>query len=527
VSAGVGRDADVIVLGSGVAGLFCALEAASRGLSVALVTKDGLGGSTSDLAQGGIAAVLPDAADAIGDHFEDTLIAGAGLCDRSAVEVLVDEAHLAVEALIAIGAIFDRDTTGQLELAREGGHRRARVVHAGGAATGHEVIRALTAAVRAAPIAALEHRFVTDLVVSDGRCEGVVLLDRAGVEMTLRAPTVVLATGGFSQAFAVTTNPLGATGDGLAMALRAGVVATDLEFVQFHPTALVAAGSPRPLLSEALRGEGALLVDARGERFVDELAPRDVVSRAIAERCAMYGTDHVYLDARPIDEFDRRFPSLARILAEAGLVAAHDLLPVAPAAHYVSGGVLTDLDGQTSLPGLFAIGEAACTGVQGANRLASNSLLEGLVFAGRAVNAIADGPGGEMGALGGLHGVGEAFPVEAVVVPLPDDAGPGSLRGGSLARLQQLMTEHVGVWRSAESLELARKQLDELAAEHLAVRDSRISGELANLVTIALALVTAASRRTESRGAHTRSDFPDRDPALLRRFAPITEAVRA
>jgi L-aspartate oxidase len=522
-----GHDADVIVLGSGVAGLFCALEAARRGLSVALVTKDGLGGSTSEFAQGGIAAVLPEASDATGDHLEDTLVAGAGLCDRSAVEVLVDEAHLAVEALIAIGATFDRDAAGWLELAREGGHRRARVVHAGGAATGHEVIRALTAAVRDSSVSALEHRFVTDLVVTDGRCDGIAFLDRAGVSMTLRAPTVVLATGGFSQAFAVTTNPLGATGDGLAMALRAGVVAADLEFVQFHPTALVASGSPRPLLSEALRGEGALLVDRNGERFVDELAPRDIVSRAIAERCAMTGTDHVFLDARPIEEFDRRFPSLARILVEEGLSAARDLLPVAPAAHYVSGGVLTDLDGQTSLPGLFAIGEAACTGVQGANRLASNSLLEGLVFARRAVNALVDGPSGHLGALGGLHGIGEAFPVEALVVPLPADAGPAPLPGGSLQRLQQLMTEHVGVRRSAESLELAHKQLEELAAEHLATRDTRVAGELSNLLLIALALVTAATRRTESRGAHARSDFPERDARLLRRFAPVTEELRA
>ena len=389
-------EVDLLVVGSGVAGLSAAVRAAdTHGLSVGVLTKGTLEQSTTRWAQGGVAAVLAEDPDSTDLHLADTLAAGAGLCDVDAVRVLVDEGPGRVEDLISLGAMFDRDAHGRLELAREGGHTLPRVVHAGGAATGAEIERALVEAVRRTAAAVYEHAFALDLIVERGRSAGVRAVTGQGEPVELRARHVLLATGGAGQMFSVTTNPIEATGDGVAMALRAGVAVADVEFVQFHPTALHHPRMPRPLLSEALRGHGALLRDTDGERFVDELLPRDEVSRAMTRRMLDLGVDHCWLDATGLDAFAQRFPTIAQDLADLGLDPSVDWLPIAPAAHYLCGGIVTDLDGASSLPGLWSAGEASCSGVHGANRLASNSLLEGMVFGARVVEAVergGDGP---------------------------------------------------------------------------------------------------------------------------------------
>ena len=389
-----------------------------------MLTKGALSQSATRWAQGGVAAVLGGDEDSTDLHLADTLAAGAGLCDEEAVRILVDEGPGRVHELIALGVEFDREATGSLALAREGGHSRPRVVHAGGAATGAEVERALVDATFRSASAVLEGWFALDLLVEGGRCVGVTALPppesgEARRPVGVRADHVVLATGGAGQLFAVTTNPPESTGDGVAMALRAGVPTADVEFVQFHPTALHHPAMPRPLLSEALRGHGALLRDGDGERFVDELASRDVVSRAMAARMAEQGVDHLWLDATGLERFAQRFPTIAASLSGIGLDPEHDWLPIAPAAHHLSGGVVTDLWGATALPGLWAVGEVACTGVHGANRLASNSLLEGMVFGARLAERIAaGGPGPEPS--GALRGVLGDEPLDGIgCTPLP------------------------------------------------------------------------------------------------------------
>ncbi len=517
---------DVLVLGSGVAGLSAAVRLAAPltgpdpGLRVGVLTKAELSQSATRWAQGGVAAALGGDEDSTDLHLADTLAAGAGLCDPEAVRVLVDEGPGRVHELIALGAVFDRQPGGALDLAREGGHSTARVVHAGGAATGAEVERALVDATRASAAAVLEGWFAVDLLTDGGRCAGVVALDAAGRTVEVRARHTVLATGGAGQLFAVTTNPPEATGDGVAMALRAGVPVADIEFMQFHPTALHHPAMPRPLLSEALRGHGALLRDARGERFVDELAPRDVVSRAMAGRMQEQGADSLWLDATGLDDFGARFPTIAASLAAIGLDPAGDWLPIAPAAHYLSGGVLTDLWGATALPGLWAAGETACTGVHGANRLASNSLLEGMVFGARLSECILAG-GDAPTATGVLAPVlrGEtvaagppthrAGPTDGAV---PEVAPPDVAKARDL--LQRTLTDGAGVVRSAGSLARAGQALAAVAAEvGSGPPPDRATGELANLVTVAAGLLQAADRREETRGAHARSDFPDPSPA--------------
>ena len=519
---------DVLVLGSGVAGLSAAVRLAApvlpapgapggtpTGLRVGVLTKAELSQSATRWAQGGVAAVLGGDEDSTDLHLADTLAAGAGLCDTDAVRVLVDEGPSRVHELIAMGAVFDRQPGGALALAREGGHSTARVVHAGGAATGAEVERALVDATRATAAAVLEEWFALDLVVEGGRCRGVRALTADGRVVEVRATHTVLATGGAGQLFAVTTNPAEATADGLAMALRAGVPVADVEFMQFHPTALHHPAMPRPLLSEALRGHGALLRDAHGERFVDELAPRDVVSRAMAERMRLQGVENLWLDGTGLTSFASRFPTIAASLMAIGLDPSRDWLPIAPAAHYLSGGVLTDLSGATALPGLWAAGEVACTGVHGANRLASNSLLEGMVFGARLAEAIEAGQDGPTpdGALGGvIDGGGRPL------VPAASGAGiPGTPRTAGAwpdvvktrDRLQREMTAGAGVVRSAGSLATATSALDDLAAEvGPRTPSDRAQGELVNLVTAATSLLTSAALREETRGAHARSDFP-------------------
>jgi L-aspartate oxidase len=509
---------------------------APAGLRVGVLTKAELYQSATRWAQGGVAAVLGGDEDSTDLHLADTLAAGAGLCDTDAVRVLVDEGPSRVNELIAMGAVFDRQPGGALALAREGGHSMARVVHAGGAATGAEVERALVDATRASAAAVLEEWFALDLIVEAGRCRGVIALSADGRLVEVRARETVLATGGAGQLFAVTTNPAEATADGLAMALRAGVPVADIEFMQFHPTALHHPAMPRPLLSEALRGHGALLRDAAGERFVDELAPRDVVSRAMAERMRLQGVENLWLDATALASFDSRFPTIAASLRAIGLDPANDWLPIAPAAHYLSGGVLTDLSGATALPGLWAAGEVACTGVHGANRLASNSLLEGMVFGARLAEAILSGSSGPR-TTGVLRSVllGDVEPVDGSrVAPWADTRADGL--GGALDyagdvaksrdQLQRVMIEGAGVVRDAETLSRAGMAVDAMAAAlGGAIPKDRAEGELANLVTAAGALLRSAVVRRETRGAHARSDYPVASEQWRRRIIHRAEVV--
>jgi L-aspartate oxidase len=495
---------DVLVVGSGIAGLTAALHLREQGLHVTVVTKVNIDDGSTRWAQGGIAAVL-DPLDTPRAHANDTEIAGVGLCDPAAVRVLVEEGPARVRELIRMGAEFDRNPDGSLMLTREGGHRADRIVHAGGDPTGAAVQRALHQAVRRDPwIRLVEHALVLDLLrAADGRACGLTLHvlgegSEDGVGAIL-ARAVVLATGGMGQIYSSTTNPSVSTGDGVALALRAGATVTDVEFVQFHPTSFVSAGVTsvqRPLISEALRGEGAHLVDEAGKRFMvgqhelAELAPRDVVAKGIHRVLLSTGTDHVYLDARHLGgEFlEHRFPTILASTRAAGVDPATDLIPVAPAAHYASGGVRTDLAGRTSIPGLYACGEVACTGVHGANRLASNSLLEGLVFAKRIAGDIArDLPP-------------QADP--AAPVPTPGWVVDPAIR----ADLQRTMTRGAGVLRSADSLTTAAGELSRLAGSEANPRNA--AWEATNLLTVASALVASARTRRETRGCHWREDYP-------------------
>jgi L-aspartate oxidase len=501
---------DVIVVGSGVAGLTCALHLRETGLHVTVVTKVNIDDGSTRWAQGGIAAVL-DPLDTPTAHAEDTLVAGVGLCDPAAVDVLVREGPARVRELIRWGTQFDRHPDGSLMLTREGGHHANRIVHAGGDATGAEVQRTLHAAVRRDPwIRLFEHALVLDLLRDrDGRACGVTLHvlgegteDGVGAIM---ARAVVIATGGMGQVFASTTNPEVSTGDGVALALRAGAVVTDLEFVQFHPTAFVAPQTSsrrraqQLLISEAVRGEGAYLVDGDGKRFMlgqhelAELAPRDIVAKGSHRAMLAAGADHVYLDARHVPELATRFPTITASCRAAGIDPVVDLIPVAPAAHYASGGVRTDLAGRSSVAGLYACGEVACTGVHGANRLASNSLLEGLVFARRIADDIAS-----------------SLPAQTdpiVTDPTAHSETRAVLSAQIREPLQQAMTRGAGVLRSAQSLTQAATALAGLS-ERAATANVR-NWEATNLLTVAGALVAAAIRREETRGCHWREDFPD------------------
>lgn len=523
------RAFDALVVGSGVAGCTTALELVERGVGrVGLVTKGDLGASTTDWAQGGIAAALNAEDDSIELHFEDTLAAGGGLCDLDATRVLVGDGPDAIRNLVQRGAVLDRDERGQLARSREGGHSVPRVVHAGGMATGAEVIRALVAAIAQSRIVVVDQARLSELLIEHGRCKGIRCRGDGGELRDLEARATVLATGGIGQLFSLTTNPPGATGDGIAVAIRAAVPVCDLEFVQFHPTALAIDRHPRPLLSEGLRGYGALLVGEHGERFVDELAPRDVVSRAIVKQMTDEGSDHVYLDARPISRFAERFPTLAAILYDAALDPESDLLPVAPAAHYVCGGVVTDLAGHSALSGLYAVGETACTGAEGANRLASNSLLEGLVFGRRAAEAISaqsDDPEPSGAMCGILAAERCAIPIRTVprVVDTAVAADhPEMNLANARAALQQAMTRDAGVVRDEKGLGSLGEWIG-LAARASASGETPAHDVLANLALVAASLASAALTRDETRGAHSRADWPARDDERFRVRIVVSE----
>jgi len=507
-----------LVIGGGIAGLSAAARLARAG-RVLVVTKEGLAESNTAYAQGGIAVAMGGEED-VRLHLEDTVTAGDGLVDRAAAAVLVEEGPARVGELLAWGTGFDRygegaagHAGGELMRTREGAHSLSRILHAQGDATGRVIAVSLLDHVRKLRhVTLMEWTTSVDLLVEGGRVVGATLLDGQGGLQTVRARAVLLASGGAGQVFSDTTNPPVATGDGIAMAYRAGAAVMDMEFYQFHPTAFSVAGAPRFLMSEALRGEGAWLVNARGERFMEryhpqlELAPRDVVARAIT-REGIGG--EVYLDMRHVGaEMDlaARFPGISAFLAGYGLELGRDQIPVRPAAHYLMGGVRTDLDGRTSLPGLYAAGEVACTGVHGANRLASNSLLEGLVFGARAAVAMAADVGGSVGGaalddVGGRVGDGRL-----------DRVGGGDEAGMEawVAELRRLMWVDAGLLRDGTGLDRARAGLERLRAT-MPGGMSRRAIEARNVLTVAELMVTSAVGRMESRGAHFRSDYPGRD----------------
>ncbi len=488
----------VIVVGSGIAGSVLALEAAEHG-PVVLITEGLLGEGSTQRAQGGMAAAI-DEHDSVADHIADTLAAGAGLCDPEAVRVICADGPAQVAALLARGVDFDR-ADGRLRLAREGAHSAARVVHAGGDATGAHIVAALSAALRRDPrIQVVEGERVLEVLVRDGRAVGV---RTTGGTRTGRA--VALAAGGMGHLYSRTTNPAGATADGTALAGRAGAALADLEFVQFHPTALAVGTSPLALVSEAVRGEGGILRDADGHRFMPdehpmaELGPRDVVARAIARHAARLGAD-VTIDLRHLDadEVHARFPTVAALCAAHGLDLARDLIPVTPAAHYGVGGALTDMAGRTTLPGLFAVGESAATGAHGANRLASNGLLEAAVLATAAARALAR-PDGEW--------TMTLLPPTAAVAPPVPRGDDGTTR----TALQDAMWRGVGVERDGDGLAVATAALAALPEGTDPATD--------NLLMVGRLAAAAATLRTESRGAHFRADHPVADPAQARRIA--------
>jgi L-aspartate oxidase len=507
--------ADLVVVGSGVAGLTAALEARDLGLRVLVVTKDDADAGSTRWAQGGIAVVLDDGhepGDTVDRHVADTLAAAGGLADATAVAAILAEGPAAVAALRARGAVFDPAPAGGLALAREGGHTAFRVVHAGGDATGAEVERALLAAVtgrpagRSAGIPMLTGHVAVDALTEGGQVTGLLVLDDSGRPGLVRTPAVLLATGGYGQLFASTTNPDTATGDGLALALRAGAVAADLEFVQFHPTVLYTgpgARGRRPLVTEAVRGHGAVLVDSAGRRVMagehplEDLAPRDVVSATITRRLAANGSPCVYLDATALSDFPTRFPTVYEACAAIGVDPLRDPIPVSPAAHYSCGGMLTDDAGRTAVAGLYAAGEVARTGLHGANRLASNSLLEGLVMGRRAARAAA----------ADLAGPRPLLTTDPAVELAPRPIADRDL-------VQRAMTAGASIGRDGAGLAAASDAIESAVA--VAKPTDRRGVEDAALTLLGQAVLAAAGTRTESRGCHVRTDFPRTDDTYQR-----------
>jgi len=502
------RETDVLIIGGGVAGLSAALAAAEH-CRVLLVTKDEPTVSNTSYAQGGVAAAV-GAGDSTADHAQDTLRTGCGLCDEAVVERVVADAPAAIERVTALGARFDRENGG-FELGQEGGHGRRRILHRGDA-TGLEITRTLLRAARqATSLETVQRLFVSDLLVDEGRCVGVLTLDREGTTAAIFAKAVVVAAGGAGRLYRETSNVRGATGDGIAAAFRAGAVLRDLEFVQFHPTTLYLAGSDRILVTEAVRGEGARVVDNDGRRFLAdvhpaaELAPRDVVSRAIVEHLARPGVTGVFLDMRhwPAGRAASRFPGLVESCERYGIDPERDLVPVRPAAHYFIGGVAADVDGATNIQGLFAAGEAACSGLHGANRLASNSLLEGLVLGARTGRAAAE------------HAARASAPATRIRHATGRSVAEREIDVEDLRKSLQSCTWRLGgIVRDGPGLEEAAEAIRLWRFFSRQVRHRRWAGlELENLLLLSALVVEAAGLRLESRGTHGRRDFPARDDA--------------
>ena len=495
-------DTDTIVIGSGLAGLNAALLAAAQG-SVCLVTKAALDDANTTRAQGGIAGALaPDDSPSL--HAADTIEAGAGLCDAGAVAVLTHDGPTAVRRLLALGVPFDRSGN-EVHLAREGAHSLARVLHAGGDRTGAAIEQTLIARLHEKGVTIREHTLVTDLAVETGRCVGARVVGQSSAEEAIAARRTLLASGGAGNLYRISTNPSVATGDGVALAFSAGAVVRDMEFVQFHPTALRLPGRAAFLITEAMRGEGAVLHSVDGQRFMPavhpdaELAPRDVVARAIVVEMQRTGADHVLLDIshREADFIATRFPGVyAHCLEACGIDITLDALPVAPAAHYLMGGIFTDLDARTTLPGLLACGEVASTGAHGANRIASNSLLEAAVFSERAIAADAVAPCGD----------GAPVPADTIDLPIGVHHAAPDLRA-----LQTVLWDTAGLERDVESLAYAAAILDGWSLPG--------SPALTLATTTARLIVEGALRREESRGAHFRRDFPEPSPAWQRHLA--------
>jgi L-aspartate oxidase len=519
--------ADYLVIGSGVAGVRAAIELSHAG-TVLVLAKSDLSESAIAYAQGGIAIALSDE-DEIGLHEQDTINAGDGLCRSDTVSLLVEEGPKYITQLIEWGTEFDRAGT-KLAFTREAAHSRSRILHAHGDSTGREISRALLSRAHAIPHLHMRARaFTTELILENGRAVGVRFLDETDVSLhEVRAGAILLATGGLGQLYRETTNPDAATGDGMAIAYEAGAILSDVEFVQFHPTALAVKGAPRFLLSEALRGEGGILRNINLERFMkryheaQELAPRDVVARAIVSEMHKTDSQHVYLDmtAKPKDFLEKRFPRIYAACLSYGLDLSSDLAPVSPAAHFMMGGVKTDLWGRTSIPGLYAAGETAATGVHGANRLASNSLLEGLVFGARSGIAMAkDAPGSKKKQ---LNMTGSPVPKLGKANHAPAAAQKAKPPASAvLQKLREVMWKQVGILRNGKELKAA---LDSLKAMEIPLADKNGRGdhELKNLHALGILIARSALAREESRGSHYRSDFPYRDDDKFQSHSQIS-----
>ncbi|MFS0860883.1 L-aspartate oxidase [Paenibacillus taichungensis] len=508
-------ETDVLVIGSGIAGLFTAIKASEQ-RSVLMITKKSLLESNTRYAQGGIAAVIAED-DSPAYHLQDTLVAGAGLCRSEAVEALVNEGPDGVKELIRLGTLFDLEN-GELALTQEGAHSHRRILHANGDATGYEIVRALAAKANEHPgIEVWDEHFVIDLITEQGECVGALVQKADGSQVFVKAEATVLCSGGAGQLYRYTTNPEVATADGVAMAYRAGAVVRDMEFIQFHPTSLCYPGAPRFLVSEAVRGEGAYLRNVKGERFMEryhaqlELAPRDIVARAIVSEMESTNSTFVYLDIthEPAEMIKHRFPTIYETCMRYGLDMTTDWIPVAPAAHYMMGGVKTDLSGESSIGRLFACGEVSSTGVHGANRLASNSLSEAIVFGRRIVDRIQFLP--------------PLAPLQTKVSILTsirritkEEQKPVSERR---LRLQKMMVRQVGLRRNGANLQGAIEKLQ----QELQFFDQNFTHkeemEYANLLTCAWLVTTGALHREESRGAHYREDFPQRDDAVWQKHS--------
>ncbi|SEB28353.1 L-aspartate oxidase [Paenibacillus sp. 276b] len=508
-------ETDVLVIGSGIAGLFTAIKASEQ-RSVLMITKKSLLDSNTRYAQGGIAAVIAED-DSPAYHLQDTLVAGAGLCRSEAVEALVNEGPDGVKELIRLGTLFDLEN-GELALTQEGAHSHRRILHANGDATGYEIVRALAAQANEHPgIEVWDEHFVIDLITEQGECVGALVQKADGSQVFVKAEATVLCSGGAGQLYRYTTNPEVATADGVAMAYRAGAVVRDMEFIQFHPTSLCYPGAPRFLVSEAVRGEGAYLRNVKGERFMEryhaqlELAPRDIVARAIVSEMESTNSTFVYLDIthEPAEMIKHRFPTIYETCMRYGLDMTTDWIPVAPAAHYMMGGVKTDLSGESSIGRLFACGEVSSTGVHGANRLASNSLSEAIVFGRRIVDRIQSLPP--------LASLQTNIPTLTTIRRIiKEEQKPVSERR---LRLQKMMVRQVGLRRNGANLQAAIEKLQ----QELQFFDQKFTHkeemEYANLLTCAWLVTTGALHREESRGAHYREDFPQRDEAVWQKHS--------